>query len=275
MKWIAAFLCALALSAQASTAGTVVQVDGIASPQLNNTRSLRIYLPPSYQLEPARRYPVLYMHDGQNLFNAATSFIGVEWGVDETIDALVASGAMEEVIVVGVDNNSDRISEYTPCCDPKHGGGKIDRYARFIVDTVKPYVDQHYRTLPGKRDTAIMGSSLGGVAAIYIARKHPDVFGGAAGLSSSFWWNRRSMVKAVAARVPGKYYIDAGTEKDGLEDTVAMRDAMLAAGYVDGADLSYFEAKGAGHNETAWAARLERPLRYLFPARAVPTPTSR
>lgn len=267
MKPLALILCALALPSQAA----VVKVDAIESPQLNNTRSLRIYLPPSYQLDKAKRYPVLYMHDAQNLFEKKTSFIGVEWGVDETIDALVAKGAMEEVIVVGVDNNADRIGEYTPCCDPKHGGGKIDKYASFIVDTVKPYVDRHYRTLPGKQDTAIMGSSLGGVASIYIARKYPGVFGGAAGLSSSFWWNGRSMIKETAARLPGKYYIDAGTEQDGLEDTVAMRDAMLAAGYVMGEDLSYYEAKGAGHNETAWAARLERPLRYLFPARLTPT----
>jgi hypothetical protein len=115
--------------------GKVTIVKDVASPQLGNKRALRIYLPPSYGENAAKRYPVLYMHDGQNLFDAKTASYGVEWGIDETVNRLVATGAMDEVIVVGIDNTPDRIPEYTPCCDPKYGGGKLNAYDAFIVET--------------------------------------------------------------------------------------------------------------------------------------------
>lgn len=248
--------------------GSRIQVNSFYSPQLGNSRSLRIYLPPSYYLNTQKRYPVLYMHDGQNLFDASTSFGGVEWGVDETINRLVGTGEMEEIIVVGIDNTNDRINELTPCCDPAYGGGKINPYEGFILNTIKPYIDQNLRSLPGNANTALMGSSLGGLASFYIARRHPEVFGKSAGLSSSFWWNNRYMVNTVIAatgKVAGKFYIDAGTSSDGLADTTAMRDAMLADGYQQGSDLYYYVAQGGSHNETSWAARLSIPLTYLFP----------
>jgi predicted alpha/beta superfamily hydrolase len=245
--------------------GKVSIVAGVASPQLKNSRSLRIYLPPSYQENAAKRYPVLYMHDGQNLFDAKTASYGVEWGIDETVNHLVATGVMDEVIVVGIDNTPDRIPEYTPCCDPKHGGGKLDAYEAFIVDTVKPMIDRTLRTLPGKDNTAIMGSSLGGIASVLIAQRHPDIFSKAGGVSSSFWWNDKALVTKIAARVPVKFYIDAGTRGDGLEDTTLMRDAMLKQGYIAGADLFYYAAEGGSHNEKSWAARVEKPLTWFFP----------
>jgi predicted alpha/beta superfamily hydrolase len=250
--------------------GTVTIVPGVASPQLDNSRSLRIYLPPSYQENAAKRYPVLYMHDGQNLFDAKTAAYGVEWGIDETVNHLVAIGAMDEVIVVGVDNTPGRIAEYTPCCDPKHGGGKLDAYDRFIVDTVKPMIDKTLRTLPGRDNTAIMGSSLGGIASVAIAQRHPDVFSKAGGVSSSFWWNGKSMITHLPLRgsdpdAAVKFYIDAGTEGDGLEETMQMRDAMLAQGYVAGADLLFYRAEGGSHNEKSWAARVDKPLTWFFP----------
>jgi predicted alpha/beta superfamily hydrolase len=245
--------------------GKVSIVAGVESPQLKNSRSLRIYLPPSYQENAAKRYPVLYMHDGQNLFDAKTASFGVEWGIDETVNHLVAIGAMEEVIVVGIDNTPDRIPEYTPCCDPKHGGGKLDAYDAFIVDTVKPMIDKTLRTLPGKDNTAIMGSSLGGIASVAIAQRHPDVFSKAGGVSSSFWWNDKAMIAKLPARVPVKFYIDAGTKGDGLEETTQMRDAMLKQGYITGADLFYYAAEGGSHNEKSWAARVEKPLTWFFP----------
>jgi predicted alpha/beta superfamily hydrolase len=251
--------------------GKLVIVDAIASPQLGNRRALRVYLPPSYATAPERRYPVLYMHDGQNLFDAKTAFIGVEWGVDETMDRLIADGAIEETIVVGIDNNADRIAEYTPCCDPKHGGGRIALYERFLIETVKPYVDATWRTRPGPADTGLMGSSLGGVASVHIALRHPEVFGKAAGMSSSFWWSGQRMiadVRALQDKPPVRLYIDAGTENDGVEDTRLMRAALLQRGYAEGRDFDYVEAQGAGHNEKWWAARLARPLTFLFPRKA-------
>lgn len=248
--------------------GSTAFVSSIYSPQLGNSRSLRIYLPPSYYINTLKRYPVLYMHDAQNLFSASTAFGGVEWGVDETINRLVGTGVMDEVIVVGIDNTADRIAEYTPCCDPQYGGGKLIQYESFIINTVKPFIDQSYRSLSTKQNTAIMGSSLGGLASFYIARRNPTVFSKSGGMSSSFWWNNQDMVKTVVAasgKVAGKFYIDAGTSNDGLADTTAMRDAMVADGYVQGVDMYYYVAQGASHNETSWAARVERPLTYLFP----------
>ncbi len=245
--------------------GTVTVGAEIASPQLKNSRKLRIYLPPSYNENTAKRYPVLYMHDGQNLFDAKTAAYGVEWGIDETADRLIAAGAMDEIIVVGIDNTPDRIAEYTPCCDLKHGGGKLDAYQAFVTDTVKPHIDRTLRTLPGRETSAIMGSSLGGIASLHIAQRQPQVFSKAGGVSSSFWWNDGSMVSKPAARVPVKFYLDAGTDNDGLEGTRRMRDAMLKLGYLPETDLLFHADEGGAHNEKSWAARVDKPLVWFFP----------
>jgi predicted alpha/beta superfamily hydrolase len=249
-------------------AGHVVQVDDFASPELGNRRTLRIYLPASYGENPMKRYPVLYMHDGQNLFDAATSAFGTEWQIDETVDRAVGRGAMEEVIVVGIDNTSNRIWEYTPCCDATYGGGGAERYERFVIDTVKPFVDRSFRTLPGSATTAIMGSSLGGLVSFLIARRNPGVFGKAGCMSSSFWWNDQALtveVERSTAHVPVAFYLDAGTEHDGLAETTRMDAALAADGHVHGRDLDFVTAQGGSHNEASWAARVAVPLAWLFP----------
>jgi predicted alpha/beta superfamily hydrolase len=252
-----------------TASGRLQYVSNVYSPQLGNSRTLAVYLPPSYSENPLKRYPVVYAHDGQNLFNASTAFGGVEWRMDETANALIGSGAMDEVIIVGVYNAaSQRIYEYTPCCDPQYGGGGADAYARFLIDTVKPYVDQNFRTLTGPQNTALLGSSLGGLVSFYAGRKNPSVFGKLAALSSSFWWNGQALTQQVETsptKVPVRVYLDAGTNGDGLEETTRMRDALVADGHVQGADLFYYVASGAGHTEAAWAARLHLPLTYLFP----------
>jgi predicted alpha/beta superfamily hydrolase len=245
--------------------GKVTLVPKFESPQLGNSRSLRIYLPPSYEENKAKRYPVLYMHDGQNLFDAKTASFGVEWGIDETVNRLVATGVMDEVIVVGIDNSPERLGEYSTCCDPKYGGGKIEPYQRFVLDTVKPYVDKTLRTLPGKDNTAMMGSSLGALATAYIAQKNPEVISKAGLMSGSFWWNQREMVATPALRVPVRFYLDAGNKDDGMEDTAALRDAMVKQGYRLGEDLEFFADPNGSHNEKSWAARVARPLAWLFP----------
>ncbi|WP_228893650.1 alpha-amylase family glycosyl hydrolase [Pseudoduganella aquatica] len=245
--------------------GEVRIIEQFASPQLGNKRALRIYLPPSYGKQPERRYPVLYMHDGQNLFDAKTAAYGAEWGIDETVDQLVAEGKMAEIIVVGIDNTPDRMNEYTPCCDAKYGGGKLAAYESFLVDTVKPYIDRTLRTRPGKEDTAIMGSSLGGIASVLIAAHRPDIYSKAGGVSSSFWWNQRNLIGKLPV-LPVKFYLDAGTIDDGLEDTALMRAVMLAQGYREGDNLYYHEAAGGSHNEKSWAARVGIPLRWFFPS---------
>jgi predicted alpha/beta superfamily hydrolase len=243
-------------------------VNNFFSPQLNNSRTLILYLPPSYNQNPLKRYPVIYMHDGQNLFNAATSSFGTEWQVDENINSAVAGGRMDEVIVVGIYNTPNRIWEYTPCCDATYGGGGADTYERFLIDTVKPYVDGHFRTLPSKENTAIMGSSLGGLLSFYIARRNPTVFSKAGCMSSSFWWNVEALtvqVEQSTTHVPVRFYIDAGTSSDGLTETTRMDNALLADGYVQGTDLDFLVAQGGSHNEASWAARVATPLAWLFP----------
>jgi predicted alpha/beta superfamily hydrolase len=243
-------------------------VDGFASPQLGNERKLRILLPASYDGNPGKRYPVLYMHDGQNLFDAKTAAYGTEWNIDEVAGRLAAQGDMREAIVVGIDNTPERIAEYTPCCDARAGGGKVEAYGRFLVDTVKPYVDGHYRTLPGKADTAVMGSSLGGVASLYLAQRYPQVFGQAGIVSGSFWWNGGALVGAAPrpSSTPVRLYLDGGTAMDGIEGTRAFRKALLRNGWREGADLLYVEDEGGIHNEQSWAGRVHRALRWFFPA---------
>ncbi len=245
--------------------GKLTIVPEVASAQLGNQRKLRVYLPASYQENLAKRYPVVYVHDGQNLFDAKTAAYGVEWGIDETVNRLVATGVMDEVIVVGIDNTPERIAEYTPCCDAKYGGGKLDDYQRFLIDTVKPYVDKTWRTLPGREHSAVMGSSLGGIASVFIAQRHSAVFSKAAAVSGSFWWDKNAAVARPAPRVPVKFYLDAGTRDDGMAETLLMRDAMLKQGYKLGDDLMFYSADGASHNEKSWAARVDKPLTYFFP----------
>ncbi|HEY1149559.1 MAG TPA: alpha/beta hydrolase-fold protein, partial [Pseudoduganella sp.] len=247
--------------------GTLQIIDSFKSPQLGNERKLRIYLPPGYEEDGRKRYPVLYMHDGQNLFDAKTASYGVEWNIDEVADRMIAEGSMQEVIVVGIDNTADRIAEYTPCCDPKYGGGKLNDYAKFIVKTVKPWVDGHYRTLKDRSHTAIMGSSLGGIASVYIGQHYPQVFSMAGGVSSSFWWNESNMVRNAPRLLPVKFYIDAGTAMDGLEATDAFRKAMLRRGYRPGKDFYFYKDEGGIHNEQSWASRVHVPLGWFFGTR--------
>lgn len=252
-----------------ASTGTLKKVYNFYSPQFGNYRTLIFYLPPSYYVNTLKRYPVLYAHDGQNLFDASTSFGGVEWRMDETSNQLIGSGQMDEVIIVGIYNTgANRTYEYTPCCDPTYGGGGADDYLDFMINTLKPYVDQNYRTINKREDTATLGSSLGGLVSFYAGRRRSDVFSKVAGLSSSFWWNNQALTGEVIAytgKVPAKFYIDAGTVNDNLDLTTYMRDALAADGYVQGADLYYYAAQGGSHNESSWAARVNIPLKYLFP----------
>jgi predicted alpha/beta superfamily hydrolase len=252
-----------------ASAGRLQYVTNFYSPQLGNSRTLTIYLPPSYSENPLKRYPVLYAHDGQNLFNASTATYGVEWRMDETANSLIGNGQMDEVIIVGIDHGgANRIYELTPCCDPQYGGGGADKYERFILDTVRPYINQNFRTLTTKTNTALIGSSLGGLVSFYVGRRNPTVFGKLAAMSSSFWWNNQALtqqVEAATTKVAVSFYIDAGTDNDGLTETTRMRDALVVDGHVQGKDLYYYVAQGAGHNEASWAARLNIPLTYLFP----------
>ena len=195
----------------------VVMDENFMMPQFNRTRRIWLYLPPDYATSGIA-YPVLYMHDGQNLFDVATSFAG-EWEVDESLNIVFAAGK-EVPIVVGVDNGGgDRIAEYTPWANPNYGGGDGDKYAQFIVESLKPYIDANYRTKPERENTGVMGSSLGGLISFYIADKYQDVFSKAGVFSPSFWFNDScyTFAKNTGKQFPMQFYIMGGdNESSGL-----------------------------------------------------------
>lgn len=243
------------------------------SKHLGPERDIIIFLPRGYQIQTSRRYPVLYLQDGQNLFDAATSFAGIEWGVDETTTKLIAAGKIEPLIVVGIYNTGDhRINEYTPTENSQGQGGLLHLYARFLTEELKPFVDAHYRTRPGPHDSGLGGSSLGALAALVIGLDRPDVFGKLALLSPSVWWGGRAVLDLVGkldARPDLRIWLDIGTAegRGTLADVRLLRDALTAGGWRLRHDLRYFEARGGKHNEAAWARRVAPMLRWLFPGR--------
>ena len=270
-------LAALALLSvgTAGAAGPLIISEPVQSPELGNHRTLRIWLPPSYATSPTRRYPVLYLHDGQNVFEGKTSYSGVSWGVIETAERLIARGEIEEFIAVGIDNTDARRAEYAPCCDARFAPGRLDRFGLFFVRTVKPLVDARYRTRPGAADTAMMGSSFGALAALGIGMDHPDVVGKVGAMSTSFWWGGGLVSKRLGdrrQRLPAWLYVDAGTVDDDLDQTRAAVAALAARGRKPGADFLFHVADGARHHETSWAARLEIPLRFFFGSRRIARP---
>jgi predicted alpha/beta superfamily hydrolase len=221
----------------------------------------------------SERYPVLYMHDGQNLFEADTAFQkGEHWRLGETAATLVDSGDIEPLIIVGIYNTGDhRTDEYTPTRDAKLGGGAANDYGRMIVEELKPMIDRAYRTRPDPESTGIGGSSLGGLVSLYLAFMHPQVFQRIAALSPSVWWNFRAILKTVRqarAKPPLKIWLDMGTAegKRGLDDARLLKAALVGLGFSVGSDLHYAEYEGATHSETAWAERVAPMLKWLFPS---------
>lgn len=250
-----------------STAGPTVQVlaPPLAMPGLNRTRTLRIYLPPSYATSD-RRYPVIYMHDGQNLFDDATAFAG-EWGVDETMDTLARTHQFE-AIVVGVDNGGEkRMNELSPWTNERFGAAEGEQYLAFLVDVVKPYVDQHYRTEPGRDATAIVGSSMGGLESHYAIHARPDVYGKAGLVSPSYWYAPEvdDYTRAHPAPPGTRLYLYAGG-KEGAEMTDGARQmqTLLAAQMAAPGDLTLSIAADADHNEAAWRAEFPKIVIWLF-----------
>ena len=230
-----------------------------------------VYLPPGYE-ESDERFPVLYLQDGQNLFDPATAFNGQDWRADVTADERIRAGAMQPVILAGVYNTGvRRISEYTPTRDPvRRKGGKGDRYAQMLARELKPFLDREYRT--SKTGHGVGGSSLGGLASLEAALLYPRVFSRAAVISPSVWWDRRSilsMVREYRGKERPLVWLCAGTcEGPGvIDDLRLLRDALLAKGWQEGATLRYQEVDGAGHNEQAWGARFGNVLEWLFPRR--------
>ena len=255
-------------SAPAGRPGTLELLPDVLSPQLKNERDLLVYLPASHGEDEGRRYPVIYMHDGQNLFDPATSFSG-EWQVDETMAAAALQGL--EAIVVGVPNMREkRMNEYSPFDGADWGPGRGDAYVSFLGDTVKPLIDRRYRTLPERRHTGVAGSSMGGLISLYAFFSRSETFGFAAVMSPSLWLNDEAIFPIVEAApfVPGRVYLDVGRLEGErhVENVRRLRDLLTAKGYEEGVDLRWLEDEVGQHNEAAWAYRFRAALPYLLGA---------
>jgi predicted alpha/beta superfamily hydrolase len=248
--------------------------ENFASQFLGNQRTLIVYLPPGYDHESERQYPVLYLHDGQNIFDRATAFMGQEWQVDETAQSLIEQGKIQPLIIVGIYNTGEqRIHEYTQTRDDrKQAGGQAGLYGRFLVEEIKPFIDRRYRTLREPQDTGLGGSSLGGLVTMHLGLRYPHYFGKLMVMSPSVWWDRGVILREIEwlnAKPASRIWLDMGT-KEGhilLEQAQMLRDRLIARGWRLKDDLHYHEARGARHTESAWAKRVGPALRFLFPAK--------
>ncbi len=232
---------------------------------LNRKRQVRLYLPPGYA-SSGKRYPVLYMHDGQNLFDTATAYAG-EWKVDETLDALAKEGKLE-LIVVGIDNGGEkRMTELNAWSSERFGAAEGREYTDFIVRTLKPLVDQRYRTLPGREHTAIMGSSMGGLASHYALAQYPQVFSKAGVFSPAYWTAQPSFGFVASKPVPkdARVFMLMG-EKEGPEmvaDVKRMAEVVQKSGH-PAANTVLKIVPGAEHNEAFWSGELREALLWMF-----------
>ena len=246
------------------------------SDHLRNRRTISVYVPPGYDADSSRHFPVLYMHDGQNLFDAVTAFGGVPWEADETADRLIRAGRIRPVILVGIANTRERIREYGPTGRRARGTSRSYRYGRFLVEELKPFIDRTYRTAPGAPNIGVGGSSMGGLISLFLSRWYPDVFGLCMAMSPSLWWDRELVLRtwpAERAWLHGsRFWIDMGTEEGG---TLASRREQVRCarrlanmfrrdGLRDDHEIHYLEVDGGQHNERDWAARFESALEFFF-----------
>lgn len=244
-----------------------------------DAREVQVWLPPRYALQPQRRYPVLYLHDGQNVFDAQGA--GAEWQVDETAQRLVLAGAIEPMIIVAVASTGRRFDQLTPVAARRGGaqssaassaasgtqvGGGAPRYASFLVEELKPIIDARYRTKREAQHTAVGGSSLGGLVTMWLLRHHAATFGAGLVVSPSVWWADEWILQDVAAMAADapkpRVWLDIGSlEGDQMiAGARRLRDLLQTSGW----PLRYLEQPGAGHDELAWAARVEAMLKFLY-----------
>ncbi len=263
--------------------GRLVYWTDVKSAFLGPTRNVEIWLPPGYDQDTTRRYPVLYMHDGQNLFDPRIANTGTDWGVDEAVMRLVRKGVIPPIIVVGAWSTEKRFEEYSPWQD-------APQYARFLIEELMPRVNHEFRARTGPANTATMGSSMGGLLSFYLVTHHPEVFGAcgcesthfplspavagqimqgdsAAASSDTVPYVIRDIEGGMKAPSHARYRFDYGSE--GLDAAYgptheAVRRWLLAQGKVEGRDFVIKRYEGATHNEASWRARLEDPLTFIF-----------
>jgi alpha-glucosidase len=257
---------------KASTAGPGVTLlpSLLEMPGLGRKRQVRLYLPPGYA-SSGKRYPVLYMHDGQNLFDVATAYAG-EWKVDETLDDLAKKGQLE-LIVVGIDNGQDkRMTELNAWANPRFGAPEGREYMDFIVKVVKPLIDSSYRTLPDRAHTAVMGSSMGGLISHYAINQYPDVFSKAGVFSPAYWTAPQSYELAAATTLPKDarvYMLMGELEGDSMvPDVQRMAAVVRQAGLLE-QNLMLTIVPGARHNEAFWSSEFRRAVLWMFGAETV------
>ncbi|MFM2230504.1 MAG: putative protein YbbA [Bacteroidota bacterium] len=257
------FLFTLSVYSQESTASPQVQSLTLEAPQLQTIKKIWLYLPKDYA-SSNQKYPVIYMMDGQNLFDAQTSYVG-EWKIDETLDRLNA-----QVIVVGIEHGGDkRLEELTPFPHAKYGGGKGDLFLEFIVQTLKPYIDTNYRTKSNAKNTAIFGSSLGGLMAFYASIKYPDVFGKVGCFSPAFWINREPLNQLLTTThaYKARIYLLCG-DQEGDDDMV--KDMQATEYWINTQRCSCKKMnksvviQGGQHNEKLWSEQFEKAYLWLF-----------
>jgi len=265
---------------EASQLSIEAEARTLYSKELKRSIRFQVALPPSYHEHHEKRYPVLYAQDGHAVLSTGADPIdGRSWEMDTTLDQLYELGAIEEILVVAIHTNDRRLETLSPSRDATHGGGDGPRYLDFMVDTLKPWIDRTYRTLPGPHEAGLIGASMGGLFSFFAAWTRSDVFGKAACLSGSFWWDNRSMVREVqkgSCPVPRPLlYIDSGAARtvfeedanvrDGYHHTMALRQALIRHCYDAGVNIHTLAFAGLGHNNASWASRLMIPIQLLFP----------
>ncbi len=258
-------------------AGTIERLGTVASKYIA-PRAVQVWLPPDYAADSSRRYAVLYLNDGQNVFDADAA--GAEWQVDEAAQQLALDGVIDAPIIVAVDSVAERIADYTPTAAtlgsdrsgsgrPQRSGGGAAAYARFLIDELKPIIDRRYRTRPERLSTAVGGSSLGGLVSLWLALHEGATFGAALVVSPSAWWDnefaRRDVAAWTGADARPRLWLDVGAwEGDEAAPAVRrLRDALRTRGWRD-ADLSYAEAADGSHDEASWSARVPGMLQFLY-----------
>ena len=255
--------------------GRLHSIEGFRSKFLEVERQITIYTPPGYD-SGVNRYPVLYLQDGQNLFDPNRSYVrGETWRASETATQLIHAGEIEPLIIVGIDHAGPRrIDELTPTQDLRSKkGGKAKAYSRMLTEEIKPFVDHALRTKPEAAFTGLGGSSLGGLATLYIGFRLPLVFGRLAIISPSLWWDNRMMLQRIRRNLHAerqRIWLDMGTREgrayvQNLKNTRMLHGQLISRGWEDGQNLRYVEDEGAGHSEHAWARRFPEILKFLFP----------
>ncbi|WP_395052412.1 alpha/beta hydrolase [Flavobacterium sp.] len=248
---------------QQSTASKQVSTFSIEAPQLNTTKKIWIYLPKNYE-NSTKKFPVIYMHDAQNLFDITTSYVG-EWNIDETLDSLNA-----QVIVIGIENGGEkRMEELTPFKNEKYGGGNADNYLDFTVNTLKPFVDKTYRTKSDVKNTCIFGSSLGGLISYYALLKYPKIFGKAGVFSPSFWFNRKEIFDLTdkTKKLKSKIYFLCG-DNEGDDDVIKDLESIEYKVNTIRCECKNLNkkviVKGGQHNEKLWREGFKKAYLWLF-----------